>query len=344
MEKNSKKGPFTGAKKAGRVLSILALATTMAFANPMTAAAYVDASDVIGEEQLVYESDYYGDRAEYKLIDAQDIDNFFRGYDRYGDRYVYPEQIRKAIEMSNVLNAYNNYDSYSYSNTTKVEVLGLDIDAMYRDFERDAKYGYRHFCRQNIGNKPAIDAYLNFACGTISESIKTTIAENVYVDLLNQGYRNITMPRIERLNDKLYAVLLIDGYYNIVEIKTRHLPELKNVCDELDGRYSMCLGNIAGTSSDYPNSFAYNGVDRVTGESAWLSLGDDYLKNYLLTALDYQDQFERGLEISVNTDARFFVYDEQEIKALKEKGYSRYDIGNMTRMDAQATLERGLVK
>ncbi len=334
----SKKSLVTGAKKAGTYISLLALTTSLALALPTTAAAEVRPEDVIAEEH------YYGDRSEIKKDEAIAIHQYFYYNDYYGDPHVYPYQIREAMEMSRTLNAYNNYDAYNHSNTRKSEILGLDIDGMYNEYAADWENGFQNFCARNITNKPALDAYINLSCGTLVTDLKTSLQEAVYLSLYNQGINLTNFPSIEFINDKVYAICTINNCVTLIDINTTGLGDLKSTFEALYNRYTACFRSIAGLSYEYPNSFSYNGIDAVTDESAWLSLGDDDIKEVITRGLDLNDEMMNGLQISVDYNQGLFVYDEAELNILRNKGYDENALRNAMRVNATASLTQGLTK
>ncbi len=337
MKKNSKDALVTGAKKAGKFISILALVSAIGLSTPLTATAEVRPETIIGEEQT------YEDRSQIRYEDAVRIDNYFRGTDYYGDRYVWPEQIREAIELSNTLNAYNNYDSYYHSNTRPSEVVGLDINGMYDEYLADARYGYSVFCPRNIENKPAIDAYLNLSCGSLAKYIEEELESSVTTALQND-YVNLTRyPKIRIKDDKVYAVCREDGYVRLIQLNFYDMPEIKTYLMCLKDRYAMCVRNLAGKSNEYPNSFAYNGIDTETNESAWLSLGDDDLKGLLSRSLDLANTLDNNITVSLSED-RFFVYEADDLEALKSFGFTEDQIRNAIKIDATVSLTHRIVK
>ncbi len=337
MEKISKESLVTGAKKAGKCLSILALATTIAFANPLTAAAHVDSQNIIGEEQT------YEDRTDIKRNDADTINNHFIGYDYWGDRCVTPEQVEKAMELSNVLNAYNNYEVNEYSNTRPSEVLNLDIDDLYNEYLADYKYDYQNFCRRNLTLKPAIDAYLNFACGTISSEIREEIEAATYTALYNEGANVTVYPRLSVKDNKIYCFARVNGNVRMIELDVANIAELQDNLAALDGRYNLVLNNIAGYTNYYPNTFAYNGIDSKTGESAWLSLGDDELKALLSRSISTEKSIEGNVTMNLANE-RYYVWTEEDIEAMRYFGFSEKDIRNAIKMNATLSYTYELVK
>lgn len=337
MKYDPKNPIITGAKKAGKCLSILALTTSLALGMATTAAAEVRPENVIGDEFIQM------DRSGYKREDAIAIEQYFKGTDQYGYPNLYPYQIRQAIEMSNALNAYNGYDNYNHSNTTRREVLGLDIDNMYAHYLADLGNGAQNFCAANIENKSALDAYLNFSCGTIADSIRDVVADSVYVSLYNQGIQLATRPKIRVINDTLYAFAEFNGSVSMIEIDTDEISDIKWLCNELDNRYMTCFNSVSG-APEYVNSFAYNGTDRLTNECAWLSLGDDDMKQLLTESMDRRETLSDDLIVSVNLPEGLFVYDENDIKILRSMGYRNELVQNAMKYRAKAEINQDVLK
>jgi len=337
MTKISKESLITGAKKAGKCVSILALATTLAFANPLTAAAHVDSQNIIGEEQT------YEDRTEIKRSEANTINNHFIGYDYWGDRCVTIEQVEKAMELSNVLNSYNNYEVNEYSNTRPSEVLNLNIDDLYNEYLADYKYGYNNFCRRNMTLKPAIDAYLNFACGTISSEIREEIETAAYNALYNEGAHITSYPSVRVKDDIIYCFARIDGRVRMIQLNTENITGLEDTLAALDNRYGLVLNNIAGYTENYPNAFAYNGIDSKTGESAWLSLCDDDLKGLLSRSIDTERNMECNVSMDLNNE-RYYVWDYQDVEAMRFFGFTEEEIRNTIKINGTVTYTNQLVK
>ncbi len=332
----SKDALKTGAKKATRVISLVALTASLALANPTAAMAYVEPQNIIGEEQTVE------DRTDIKFHDAEEINDFFIGTDYFGNRFVTREEIAKAIAISDQLNFYNNYEVNQYSNTCKNEVFSLNINDMFDEYLADEGYGFQVFSERNIGQKPAIDAYLNFSCGSIVRDIKTDIENAINNALFNAGLEVTNSPRIRVKGDKVYAFARVNGFVQMIELQGEDLNEALDYLRILDNRYQVCLNNIAGKSNEYPNTFAYNGIDITTGESTWLALGDEELKDTLSSALAYERNVERNLNVTIG-DTRFFVWEDEDLEAMRYFGFSEEEISNAIKLDAYLELPRNLV-
>ena len=333
----SKEALKTGAKKATKFVSMVALATSLALVNPTTAAAHVAPENIIGEEQT------YEDRTDIKRNEALGINQYFTGYDDYGYRFVTREEIAKAIILSDQLNMYNGYQVNEYSNTRPGEIYDLDINGMYDEYLADEQYDFQVFCARNIDKKPALDAYLNFACGTISAEIKTDIERAVYEALIHSGMDVTNYPKIRIKGDTVYAIARTNGYVQLIELNLDNVKEVLYTCQTLDNRYYECLNNIAGYSNDYPNAFAYNGIDTETNESAYLSLGDDELKSTLSSALAYQDNVNDNFSVELG-EGRFFVWEDKDLEAMRYFGFTEEEISNATKLDATVLLTDQLVR
>jgi len=337
MGKISKNALITGAKKATKYVSLVALATSLALAVPTTAAAYVEPQNIIGEAQT------NENRTDIRFQDAQDINQYFTGFDYYGNRFVTREEIAKAIILSDQLNAYNGYLANEYSNTRKSEVLGLNMIDLYDEYLADEQYDFQVFCARNIDKKPAIDAYLHFACGSLSAEIKADLEDAVYNALVNAGVEVSNYPKIRIKGNTVYAIARANGYVQLIELNLDNVPNLQNMINNLDNRYYRDINNIAGYSNEYTDSFAYNGIDTATNESAWLSLGDDELKATLNEAINYQASVDNNFTIGVG-DERFFVWEDKDLEAMRFFGFTEEEIANAIKIDATAILTDQLVK
>lgn len=288
----------TGAKKV-----VLGVAIVGALSLPLaqTAHAAVPASNILGDAQVGYNT-----RVEIKEDDAKDIHAAFCQYDKYGNAIVDVEEIRQAIELSDVLNSYY-FDELYFTNTNKSEVLGLDIKDLHEDYEYAESRGREErFCANNMGSKPAIDAYITFSCGTVANGIKQELSATICRVLVDEGYEITASPRLTINNGKLYAVVGLNTGTRVIEIKGEQVPEIISTIVAINNSYNVSLNNIAGYSSEYESSFAYNGVDMYTGESVWLSLPDDSKKANLSSAVTLYESLcnyeEVILECSNPTD------------------------------------------
>lgn len=322
----SKKNILTGAAKVASTTTLIA---ALLVAAPSTAYASVPAENIIGDAQYSY------DRSGIKAQDAQDIMNYFGGTDRYGNPNVTNDEIRKAIELSDILNTYYFSPLY-YTNTTKNEVIGLDIDDIYSDYQNASNRGgksYERFCNESLESKPAIDAYTLFACGTVSQNIKNQIAARIF-SIVSSEYGNVTAyPTVYVNADEVYVLIGINGQLQKIALYGDLVESIKASCQSLDYRYSTGINNIGGYSSNYESSFAYNGIDSVSLDSAWLSLGDDYRKNDLRTALDLSDQLSvaESYEVTMEQADSTTSLSRAERDALVAMGYDYNIVNNATK-------------
>lgn len=320
-EKTSKRTCTTGAKK---VLATIVLTALLIPPTTQVAHAAVSVDRIIGEEQ------YIEDRTKIKIKESHEIVKHFYGYDKYGNPTITTDEIKKAIELSDELNSYY-FDLIEYTNTRLTEVKELDINRIYNDYQfaisSNKTSKITQFYKNNLNNKPAIDAFITFSCGTVSQSIKTNIAKRVCEVLKNELGAITSTPKVIIHENHLLVVVEIDGQTQIIELKGEEITNIISTCNTLDKSYNTAIDNISGKSSDYENTFTYNGVDYVTEESAWLSLPDESKKDFLLEAISLEESISTSdnYEILSNIENCSSVNREYR-KILKEYGLSKDEL------------------
>lgn len=373
----------TGATK---VVAGICIASALCLPLSQTVHAAVPASNIVAEQT---------NRSWAKSQDASAINNKFIANDRYGNAIVDTDEIKKAIELSNVLNSYY-FDEYYYTNTNRKEVINLNIDAIYNNYVYASsqpqyqqpcgypqyqpqcgypapqygqptqwgqpapeygcvtpQYGYpqyqpqgyyvnpvENFCRENMGNKPAIDAYITFSCGTVANGIKDRIADEVTRSINDEGYRVTKAPVITVHNYKLYAVVGVSYNTRVIELKGPEVPNIINALCAVDASYNMALNNLSGKSCQFENSFAFNGVDRYTGESVWLSLPDDVKKSNLANGVETYERLSNTYVFDIQCGSVRYPssVDYNEKQLLKNLGYTDYQARNAKAFDATLSL------
>ncbi len=306
----------TGAKK---VALGIALTSVIGISLTATAHAAIPASNILGDAQVGYAT-----RVEIKEDDAKDIHAEFCAYDYYGNPVVNIEEIRQAIELSDALNGYY-YDELYFTNTNKSEVLNLDIDELYRDYQyAQLRNREERFCSNNMGSKPALDAYITFSCGSVANGIKEQLSNALCRVLIDEGYKITSTPRLTINNNKLYAVIGLNTGLRVIEIKGEQVPEMINTILAMNNTYNVSLNNIAGYSSEYEASFAYNGVDKYTNESVWLSLPDDTKKANLSNGITMYETLcnDRGVILECSNPFDLDKPSKSERSMLENLGYT----------------------
>lgn len=286
-EKKAQTDYKTGARKVAvgitLVVSLMISGTTIVHAA-------VPVENIIGDSQLTE------DRTKIKAKDVQDVVLKFYGYNKNGRSIVSMTDIRKAIELSDILNDYF-FDTVEYTNTTKEEVLNLDIEKIYQEYII-AKYGKEDksndFCRAHLEDKPAIDAYITFACGTVAKNIENTLANKINTIMVSEGHNMTSSPRTIIDNENLYVVVEVDGQTQLIELTGESVKDITTIISNLYNHTKIALNNIAGTSAKYENSFAYNGVDKYTNESVWLSFPDDTKQERIEEGIQTYEGLEYG--------------------------------------------------
>lgn len=313
-----------GAKKA---MATISLATILATA-PTNVKASVPAENIIGDLQ------YDEDRTEVKQNDYQEIRSYFTGYNSNGEFNASLQNITKAIELSN---AYNNYffDLVDYTNTTKDEVLNLDIEKLYDEYYESIIDGTEEsYCRSNLNIKPAVDAYITFACGTVSNSIKLNIASKIGNIIKDYGY-DVRINKITISENEAKVIATIDERLQVIELNGEALEEIQAMCTTLTNTYSTATQNIGGYSNEYDNSFAYNGIDKETKASVWLSFPDDTKKANLTEGIEIAEKIlaEEGLSFYWD-NAIATNLTEEDIELLTDLDYSDYEISTALKTTA----------
>ncbi len=317
----------TGAKKVGAAVIL----TAVLFGNATKAYASVPASNIIGDAQV------QEDRTQIKLEEAYEIHENFTSFDKYGNPELEMDDVRKAIELSDVLNDYY-FDPLYYTNTSAKEVLEVDIDGIYDKYTSATYYGKEtDFIVSNLTNKPAIDAYITFSCGTVSSCIKQEISKRVYEVLASTEDEITTYPTVAINNGRLYIVVGVNNEPKVIELVGEEAKKIVTICNSLDYHYYMAINSISGQSERYESSFAYNGIDSNTNESAWLSLPDDTKKANLTTGLvtyeTLQTKEAYALHVEDPTETEKLSRSEKEL--LSALGYTDAQIRTATKQEVQ---------
>lgn len=305
----------TGAKiaKKGAIFLVTA-AMALGIGAPAAQAAVHPANIIVQEESEV--------RGQ-KDWEVDCVEHHFDSVDLYGNPTMDTQKIARCIELSNVLNSYDE-DFYTYTNTTPTEVISLNVDDVYKDYMNSLVSGdpndFGGFIERRMDDKPAIDATIQFSTGILSKEIKQSICD-LFVRKAGESLTHY--PEVIVDNGCIYVVFGINNQMNIATVDGAHIPGLTELLTELDARYEMITRNLRGYSDEYPNALAYNGTDSISGDSAWLSLGDDDIKEVLNTGLIVADSFK--CDETINLDCYYPNYvafpNEEELNMFARHGY-----------------------
>ncbi len=331
LKENTANSSFiTGAKK---VLLTTSIVSALVLASTPIAHAAVEANNIIGDAQIAQ------DRTTIKLTDARDISLEFYGFDKYGNQTITMDEIRKAIELSDILNGYF-FDGVAYTNTTKQEVLDLDVDKLYEEYII-ARYNRvdktEEFCINHLEDKPAIDAYITFACKTVANNIKNEIASILQSDFKANRYYITQDAKTLISNNSLYVVIEVNGQTQIVELIGEHAADVVTLVSGLETHANTALLNLAGLSSEYENTFAYNGVEANTNESVWLSFPDENKQEKLESGIKLYEELSTGhtYEIFTNVQTTDRHLTEAEKDMLRKLGYDEVQLETAIRREAE---------
>ncbi len=314
----------TGAKIAQKGAAfVLAFALGLS-AGPMIAQASVHPTNVA----VVEDESKIKDQRER---DVKAVKKFVAGFDM--------ATIAKAIELSDYLNVFDP-EMYEYTNATPGEILYLDINAMYANYQAalsnpDLTSG---FITDGLYQKPALDASIQFSTGTVSRAIKDRIA-NIFTTTVASDELTGTPEVLINGDDILVSVPTVYGI-RVFSVQGFSEPGIIETVRELDTRYRLINRNLRGDSNEYPNGLSFNGLERNTGESVWLSIGDSDIKEVILRGLNIAKSLYEDPTIRV--DWEFGNYDpltEQELDFLAKKGIDINALESFDKTYAYMTTE-----
>lgn len=292
----------TGAKAICAALSALVLISTPA----VSAKADVPVENIIGD------LNYDGDRTQDKEYEANQIESIFN----QDSSYVTNDRIRKAVELSSMLNNYY-FSPIEYTNTRLGEVLNLDIDGLYGEYLDALNNGdLDSFSKRSLFYKPAIDAYLVFSLGTINRRLENDIFDLAY-DMLNSNGDIIRIEMISNIENNIsFLVTHSDGREEIVSLKGEVMDRISSLYSHNQNIFDTTIANIGGYSNNFMDCLSYNGVDMDTDESAWLSLGSDDIRDSLTASTEISDSIENrdvnGFAIESDMGDDFLTSEERE--------------------------------
>jgi len=311
------------AKKLTRVIPTAFLIASFAL-TPVTAQAAVSNDDILGDAQV------QEDRTDIKTNDGVEIAEYFDGYDYYGCATVSLEDIEKAIIMSDVLNAANN-GNLEDINTTRNEVMGLNIYDLYNEYQADSnRFAYAH-----QQERSAMDAYLTFSSKTVVTHIQDELS-NLVASLITEQGQQVTMyPIVIINNNEVSCIVGINGNTQKIVLHGEKVNELQYQCNGLMRHYNIALCSINGISQNYEDTFAYNGVRKSTGESVWLSLENQGIKEELRTAIASARELEtrEALELTTEDPYAYRYLSYEEALELQGQGFYVPDLNHVVVQD-----------
>lgn len=242
--------------------------------------AYVPQSDFIGEEE--YCDTYKVNRTETKKTEAQTIENLFNNCT---DRTITMKEVEKAITLSDVLNTYYPGPT-ELSNTDVDEIVNIDINDLYRQYTRAVRRGKEaNFCAAHIGELASIDAFTLFACRTVTNELKTSIANRIASIVASEGYTITTSPTVEINENEAYVVIGTSRGYIIYNLQGKVIDEAKTIVTYLESQYRTAINNANGTSTLADNAFRVNGVNPRYNTTVYLTFGDSDRKDMLTNGI-----------------------------------------------------------
>lgn len=299
-----------GCKTLCKVAVVGVIATTMVL--PMTAQAAVEPYAIVADQQ------YHGisNRRSIRSNDVSTIDNKFSNYVTLAD-------VSAAIELSDAICGQVCFD-LNYANTNLKEVKNLQLTSLLSGLERARRYGTEwNYCNNLHDELAAIDAYTMFGCKTVSQEMKKAIGDKVASIMRAYG---MSVTKTEVVIEWNEAYVLVSNYSSVVKVNLygSYLDSIRSDIVVLEDKYDRVLADMKGTGCATENSFSYNGVDYRTGQSVWLSLGDDQRKAMLRNGIDTVSQIKNGDCITYECGDYYAgnKLSYQEKQELKKMGYT----------------------
>lgn len=305
-----------GCKTLCKVAVIGVIGTTMLF--PMTANAAVEPYAIVADQQ------YRGgaNRQSIRNNDVSTIDNMFTNN-------VSLDKVSAAIELSDAINANVCFD-VNYTNTNLSEVRNLQPTSLLSGLERARRNGTEwRYCNNLHDELAAIDAYTMFGCKTVSEDMKEAIGEKVATIMRSYG---MSVTKTKVVIDWNEAYVLVSNSSSVVKVNLygTFLDQVKGQILCLEDKYNTVTADMKGTGWRSENSFAYNGVNRHTGQSVWLSLGDDQRKAMLREGIDAVNTIKYGDCIAFDCNDYYAGHklSSTERQTLRNMGYTSRQVNS----------------
>lgn len=242
--------------------------------------AYVPQSEFIGEAE--YCNTHNVNRSTTKEVEAQTIENLFNNWT---ERTVTISEIEKAITLSNTLNNYYPGPT-ELSNTDVDEIVSVDINGLYKEYTRAVKRNREaKFCQNHIGDLAAIDAFTLFSCRTVTNELKTSIANRIASIVASEGYKVTVWPSVEINATEAYVIIGTNCGYIRYNLQGPIIDEAKNIVSYLESQYTTAINNARGTSTLHDNAFVVNGVDPRYNTTVYLTFGDSDRKDTLTNGI-----------------------------------------------------------
>ncbi len=251
----------------------------------------------VPQENIKGDLEYNVDRSAIKLSEANTLDNLFNNCT---ERQISLEEIKKAIILSDALNEYYPGPT-ELSNTDLDEIVGLDINELYREYNRALKRGRENnFCKEHIKELAAIDAFTLFSCRTVSNNLKNTIENRLAEIISSEGIIITVWPNVTINEFETFAIVGTNRGYIRYNLEGPVIDRVRNAYLFLNSQYNTAISNINGTSPYFDNAFVYNGVNSKTGMSVYLSFGDSERKDNLSEAMTLSDIISNPESIEIS--------------------------------------------
>ena len=128
-----------------------------------------------------------------------------------------------------------------------------------------------------------------------------------------------------------------------VNLYGSYFDEVRYKVTTLEDKYERATADMKGTGWCSEPSFAYNGVNRRNGQSAWLSLSDDERKGLLREGIYTINEINCGENIDLDFSGYYAGYklSSSEKQCLRNMGYTTRQVNN--NKECSLTMDRVMV-
>ena len=278
------------------------------------------------------------DSIERKLTEAKVVEDTFTS-SIYNEVDI--DTVSHAIELSDVLNAY--YPSPNeYSNTTIKEIINVDIEAIYDEYQsidHSDEKAVASFCLGHLGDLAAIDGFTLCSERTVSSEIKRALTDKIDDKFFITGHPELTRePEVvidkAAINDGQQPFIIYNYETQLIKVilAGTGMREIADAYIETDTQYQYLKAFLNGTADEFSASFVSQGVDSKNEWTVFLSSGNDHRKEMLKNGIDVINKIKSG-EYSIEMD--YTPYNEPIDEATKNYLLSQgYDANAVNRSGA----------
>ncbi len=248
------------------------------------------------------------------------------------------DTVSHAIELSDVLNSY--YPSPNeYSNTTVKEIINVDINDIYNEYEsidHTNDSAVASFCQGHLGDLAAIDGFTVCSQRAVSSEIIRALTDKIDDNFSIKGHPDLTKepevvidPIAMDNGEQPFIIYNYETQLIKVMLSGTGMREIADAYIETNNEYQYLKAFLNGSADEFSASFAEQGVDANREWTVFLSSGNDNRKEMLKEGIEVINKIKNG-EYPIEMD--FTPYNEPVDDATKDyllsHGYNQQLVAN----------------